>query len=58
MEQLALHEAFKQNPSLNKTVVTVALHIGEDCSLPFNPTVSVRDVSFDTLVPKPGASVD
>ena len=58
MEQLTLYKAFKQNPGVDKTVVTVALHIGEDCSLPFNPTVSVRDVSFDTLAPKPGASVD
>ena len=47
IKQLALHKAFMQNPGLDKTVVTVALHSEDGCSLPFNPTISVRDVSFD-----------
>ena len=47
VERLGLHKTFKHEPRLGHTVVTVAFHIGDRCSLHFDPTISVRDVSFD-----------
>jgi hypothetical protein len=47
VQQLSIHHAIEQDLGVCETVVTVALHTVDDCPLPINPVIAIRNVPTD-----------